>query len=134
MRRLLTATAAAAAAPLVAAAVASPATPPQVKVTLKEFKVIPSVASVKAGSVSFKVTNTGTIVHEMVVVKTNLAPGKLPVKNNRVPEKGAIGEVPDLSPGKSKTVTLKLTAGKYVLLCNIKGHYQAGQWVGFTVK
>jgi uncharacterized cupredoxin-like copper-binding protein len=134
MRHLLAVTVTVAAVSLVIAGTALPAAPQQVKVTLKEFKVIPAVKSVKAGSVSFKVTNTGKLLHELIVVKSNAAPGKLPVTNGRVSEKTSAGEVPDVEPGASKSVTLKLAAGKYILLCNIKGHYQAGQWIGFTVK
>lgn len=120
---------------LIATGVASSSTGAStVKVTLKEFKLQPSPKTVKAGPVTFAVQNVGSIVHEMVVIKTDAAPGTLPVKADRVSEKGAIGEVPDVASGKSKKVTLNLKAGRYVLLCNLKGHYKLGQWSAFTVK
>lgn len=118
---------------LVTASVASPAAP-KVKITLKEFKLQPAPKSVKAGPVTFAVTNAGSIVHEVLVLKTDAAPGSLPVKGDRVSEKGALGEVPDVAAGKTKQVTLNLKAGRYVLLCNLKGHYKLGQWSAFTVK
>jgi uncharacterized cupredoxin-like copper-binding protein len=105
-----------------------------VKVSLKEFKVVPSTKTVKAGNVTFSVKNVGKVDHQLVVVKTTLAPGKLPVKQGQASEKGKVGAVADLEPGKSGKVTLKLAKGKYVLLCNIAGHYQAGQYIGFSVK
>ena len=130
---LLTSVAAIAVVALAVAGTASSAAP-KVKITLKEFKLQPAPKAVKAGPVTFTVTNAGSIVHEVVVIKTDAAPGSLPVTNDRVGEKGAIGEVPDVPPGKTKQVTLNLKAGKYVLLCNLKGHYKLGQWSAFTVK
>lgn len=105
-----------------------------VKVQLKEFKIVPKPASVTSGKVTFTVKNVGKLVHEMVVVKTNVAPGKIPVKDNEASEKGAVGEVAELKAGKTGKVTLTLKPGKYVLLCNVPGHYKAGQYVRFTVK
>ncbi|MGZ8687772.1 MAG: cupredoxin domain-containing protein [Gaiellaceae bacterium] len=105
-----------------------------VKVSLKEFKVLPSTKTVKAGKVTFSVKNVGKVDHQLVVVKTNVAPGKLAVKNGKASEKGKVGGVAELKPGKSGKVTLKLAKGKYVLLCNVTAHYQAGQYTGFTVK
>jgi uncharacterized cupredoxin-like copper-binding protein len=104
-------------------------------VKLKEFKVLPATKVTKAGKVTFVVTNIGKLEHELVVMKTNVPPGKLPVNaNGRVPEKGVVGEAGDIKPGQTKKVTLALKAGKYVLLCNLAGHYKAGQYAGFTVK
>ncbi len=45
----------------------------------------------------------------------------------------AVGEAPDVHPGQTKKVTLTLKPGAYQLLCNIAGHYKAGQYTGFTV-
>ncbi len=105
-----------------------------VGVSLKEFKVIPTVKSVQAGKVTFVVRNTGRVTHEMVVVKTAKAPGSLAGTGKEASEKGSVGEVADLKAGKSAKLTLALKPGKYVLLCNLPGHYKAGQYVGFTVK
>ena len=107
---------------------------PKVKVTLNEFKVIPKPKSVKPGKVTFTAKNAGKLGHELVVVKTNVAPGKLKVKGSKAVEKGRVGKVQNIQPGKSKKLTLKLKKGKYVLLCNVPGHYQAGQRIGFVVK
>jgi uncharacterized cupredoxin-like copper-binding protein len=104
-----------------------------VAVKLKEFKVLPSPTSAKAGPVAFTVKNTGALAHEFDVVKTNLPVAKLPVKGSRVTLK-PLGKVGPLQPGKSAVLGLSLKPGKYVLYCNVSGHYQAGQRVGFTVK
>lgn len=44
---------------------------------------------------------------------------------NRVDEDkaGDKGEVSELDPGKSGTLTVELKAGKYLLICNVPGHY-----------
>ena len=85
---------------------------------------------VKAGAVTFEVSNapdTG-LTHEFVVLKTDLAADKLPVKNGQVPESQfkKMGEVEDIDPGKNKRLTLKLAPGHYVLICNRPGHYAMG--------
>jgi uncharacterized cupredoxin-like copper-binding protein len=106
----------------------------KVSVTLKEFSVTPAPKTTTAGKVTFSVKNTGTVSHELVVLKTNTAPGKLKVKNNKAVETGRVGKVKPLKPGKSGTLTKTLAKGKYVLLCNVEGHYQAKQYIGFVVK
>jgi uncharacterized cupredoxin-like copper-binding protein len=106
-----------------------------VNVKLKEFVIAPSVRQAASGKVTFVVKNVGKINHEMVVMKTNVPPGKLPQNaSHRVPEKGVVGEVGDVHPGQTKKATITLKPGKYVLLCNIAGHYKAGQYSGFVVR
>jgi len=133
MRRILLLLALAVAAVLVSG-VGAATTPTKVTVKLKEFKVIPSVTTVKAGKVTFVVSNVGKINHEMVVVKTIVPPGKLKENaEHEVSEKGAVGEAV-VDHGKTGKVTLTLKPGKYQLLCNLPSHYTAGQYIGFTVK
>lgn len=119
-----------------------------VNVTLQEFAVIPDVASVPAGTVTFVAKNIGPDdVHEMVVIKTDLAPDALPVgADGVVDEEGAgiepIGEVEDVEVNGSKQVALVLEPGKYVVICNIlqtepdgslESHYKVGMRTGFEV-
>ena len=104
------------------------------KVTLDEFSVKASPASISSGKVSFSVKNAGDDEHELVVLKTSTKASKLKVSGGRVSEKGAVGDVEDLGGGKTKKLTLNLKKGHYVLLCNIPGHYQQGMRRDFTVK
>ena len=110
----------------------------QVSVALTEWSVTPSVATAKAGKVNFTATNRGQLPHELVVFKTDVAAGSIPVKDGLADEAAGtvIGEIEpeELGPGKSDSHTWDLAAGKYVLLCNIAGHYQAGMAVAFTVE
>lgn len=114
--------------------------------------------TVKAGKVTFKVTNNGNLYHEFVVIKSDLDPGKLPIdaKEDKVAEDDVeiVAEAPYAKPpivppdkepgaedhhirgeGWGAELTVDLKAGKYVLLCNLEGHYGTyKQYVGFTVE
>ena len=108
-----------------------------IKVTLLNNAIQLDVSRVKAGTVTFEVSNAPDTAqtHEMVVLKTDLAADKLPVKNGQVPESNfkKIGEAEDLAPGKNRRLTLKLTPGRYVLICNKAGHYAMGMHTSFIV-
>jgi uncharacterized cupredoxin-like copper-binding protein len=111
----------------------APALAHKVNVSLKEFSVNPSAAQAAAGKVTFKVQNSGTITHEFVVLKTR-TPANALLKGARADETGNVGETGDLKAGASKTLTLNLPPGHYALICNLPGHYKAGQHTDFTVK
>ncbi len=90
--------------------------------------------SVRAGKVKFTVSNTGTELHEMVVLKTSTAFDQLPVNaKHKINESSAVGEVPSIAAGKHKSKILKLERGTYALVCNITDHYEAGMRAAFTV-
>jgi len=101
--------------------------------------------SVKAGKVTFTVKNSGTVIHEMILLKTDTPYDQLPIVDagdpprtartgaNKVDEKNNVGETGDIPKGKSKSVTLKLKAGNYVLVCNLAKHYGLGMRAPFTV-
>lgn len=98
-----------------------------------------STMSVPAGDVTFKATNDSKDTeHEMIVAPVPAGGKPLPFNaaQDRVDEEAAhsLGEVEGLDPGKSGTLTLKLKPGKYVLYCNIAGHYKAGMWTLLTVR
>jgi uncharacterized cupredoxin-like copper-binding protein len=108
-----------------------------VSITLKDFSITPSVASLPAGRVTFQASNKGPSEHEFVVLKTSLAPKTLPLEKGAITEdaKGieSVGEVEGLLSGKTKSTTIELAPGRYLLVCNIPGHYLAGMVTPFTV-
>ena len=133
-----------------------PGSGPQVQVKLSDtnglggmMTLVDSRTSVPAGDVTFVVKNTGTVDHELVVLKTDLAASKLPVVDagdppakvtsnaNKLDEANNVGETgdPNLKPGTSRTFTVKnMVAGNYVLVCNVADHYVKGMHAAFTVK
>jgi uncharacterized cupredoxin-like copper-binding protein len=107
-----------------------------IDVALSEWKVAPSAAKAKAGEVTFNATNKGATQHELVVIKSDAAPDKLPQASGAVDEKAVTvaGRVAALDAGKSGTVKATLAAGKYVLVCNLPAHYGQGMTTAFTVE
>jgi hypothetical protein len=119
-----------------------------VGVTLQEFSVIPAPKSAPAGQVTFEAKNTGPKdPHELVVIKTGLAPDALPTTSEgKVDEQGAgievIGEIEEFKVGETRSKAFDLTAGSYALICNVveeeegktEAHYQLGMRTGFTVE
>ena len=100
----------------------------------------PDKTSAAAGDVTFSVKNTGTIDHEVVVLKTDTAFDQLTVggeEPDKISETDSVGETgdPALKAGESRTFTLTgLAAGKYVLVCNIAKHYGLGMRAAFTIQ
>ena len=122
----------------VAACQASTPPPKDVSATLKEFAVTLSTAKAAPGSVTFTIKNDGTIAHEFVVVKFDLASDKLPsTAEGKVDEESSeltgIDEDEDIAAGSTKPLTVDLTAGHYVLICNLAGHYSGGMRASLEV-
>jgi uncharacterized cupredoxin-like copper-binding protein len=97
-----------------------------------------NVTSVKAGKVTFEVTNLSrSVVHEMVVVAVENPNAPLPYDYNagQIPEKQVkmMGETEEMQPNAEKTITIDLKPGAYLLICNVPGHYAAGMWTPLTV-
>ena len=91
--------------------------------TLKEMS-IRGQKTVASGPVTFVAKNTGTVAHELVVMRGTAA---LKVKSFKALEAGRfVGEVEGVEPGKSGKLTVSLKPGTYLLVCNIVGHYQLG--------
>lgn len=95
--------------------------------------------TVAAGEVTFEVKNTSKqMVHEMVISPVEDTKKPLPYDQagNKVDEDAAghLAEVAELEPGKSGALRLTLKPGRYILYCNIPGHYVLGMWTLLTVK
>lgn len=97
-----------------------------------------NVTSVKAGTVTFDVSNLSrSLVHEIIVVAVENSAAPLPYDyaTGEVPEKQVkvLGETEELPPNAEKTVALDLKPGSYLLICNVPGHYASGMWAPLTV-
>lgn len=119
---------------------AAPTGPPTatVNATLGEFFIRLDRKSVEAGTIKFVVTNEGKIEHEFEVVKTDEAPGDLPLTDEGTADVDAVGEelgeIEPFAGGETEEMTLELEPGELVFICNIPTHYKSGQRVGFTVR
>lgn len=105
----------------------------------REWAVAVDLDDVHAGPVTFTFKNVGTIVHEMLVVKTDLLVSRLPVDSDtdRFNEESesweVIGEISEYQPGETKDLTVSLAPGSYQLVCNLPSHYGNGMATAFTV-
>jgi uncharacterized cupredoxin-like copper-binding protein len=111
---------------------------PGVDMTKATMALKPTRTSAPAGEVTFHVTNMSTdMIHEMVVVRLDDPTAPLPydpqtklLNEDAMPD---LGEVSELDPKKSGTLTVDMKPGTYLLVCNQPGHYEAGMWAVFTV-
>jgi uncharacterized cupredoxin-like copper-binding protein len=111
---------------------------PGVDLSTAPMGVKASPSSAPTGDVTFDVTNTSKdTIHEMIVMYVGNSTKPLPYIDNeeRVDEEKVrdLGEVSELDPGGSGALTVHLDPGKYLLICNVPGHYAAGMWTEFDV-
>ena len=110
-----------------------------VNVLIEDFKVQPDATVVPAGTVSFRILNRGPTSHQLLVVRTDLAPDKLPLQrdgltvNEDAPGIDFLDEVQGLDIDDRRTLVLRLPPGHYVLYCNLEGHYLGGMHGALTV-
>ena len=92
--------------------------------------------TVAAGRVVFGIRNHAAMAHEVKVIKTDLDADKLPIDgaSAKASETGKVGELLNIGGGASRKLVLDLKPGRYVLICNIAGHYQLGMRVALEVK
>ena len=106
---------------------------------LRDFVIETDPASAPAGEVPFVATNDGPGGHTLLLVRTDLPADGLPFTEDgaQVDEGAAgltlVGEIEELASGLTARATFALSAGRYVLICNIEGHYQLGMFREFSV-
>jgi uncharacterized cupredoxin-like copper-binding protein len=109
-------------------------------IKMGDFFFSPKNTAAKAGATTIEAPNDGSVEHELVLFKTNMDPAKLPTeasggvdeeKMDEVAEEG--GEIPDVEAGKTKSGKFHLTPGRYVIFCNLPGHYAQGMYGTLTV-
>ena len=109
------------------------------------MRVVADRHTVNAGTVSLRVANVGSLVHELVVLPltTGEPVGSRSVRNDgKVSEDGSLGEASktcgagagdSVDPRVLGWVTLNLPRGDYELVCNLPGHYAAGMYTELVV-
>ncbi|HEX3241653.1 MAG TPA: plastocyanin/azurin family copper-binding protein [Solirubrobacterales bacterium] len=111
-----------------------------VVIKMGEFFFKPKNATATAGLTTVEAPNEGKTEHELVLFKTDMNPAKLPTNSSGEVEEEKLdklaetpGEIPDVEAGDTKSADLELTPGKYVMFCNLPGHYAAGMYGTLTV-
>ena len=112
-----------------------------IAVSVTEWKITAAGGSalgpIKGGEVKFSVKDDGRQQHEFVLIRSDADPASFPVNDGAIDEEVAgqsPGEADDISPGEAKSATMRLSAGTYVYLCNLPGHYQLGMHGRLTVQ
>ena len=98
--------------------------PPAVKVRLTEYTIEPSLKFLAKGKIRLVVKNSGTVKHEVVVVRGNDA-AALATKpdgsldESQVAKADKRGELEGIKAKKTKSKVFKFSPGSYLLFCNI---------------
>lgn len=104
--------------------------------SMKDYSFDLSSTSAKAGKVTFKITNNGTVTHEFVVLQSNLTLDKLPMNGDGSVDEDkltSMGEQGDMEPGKTLDLTIDFHPGHYFIICNLPTHFQQGMHTEFNV-
>jgi uncharacterized cupredoxin-like copper-binding protein len=102
---------------------------PTVKVVERDFS-IRAPQRIAAGDVRLVVRNAGPNTHELLIVRATR--GSLPLRsdsltvNEEAVQHRLAGVVEGFGPGNVATLSVHLAPGRYVLLCNMAGHYLGG--------
>jgi|tagenome__1003787_1003787.scaffolds.fasta_scaffold20369883_2 uncharacterized cupredoxin-like copper-binding protein len=108
------------------------------RVTERDFKITaPKV--VRAGDVRLVVANHGPDDHELIVVRAPVV-GSLPMRADGVTvdedltEHARAGGIEPAPGGTVSHLGLHLAPGRYLLLCNMSGHYLGGMRTTVVVR
>jgi uncharacterized cupredoxin-like copper-binding protein len=103
-------------------------------ISMTEFKFTPANPELARGKLEITATNKGKTSHELILLKTDADPSKLPKTGKGVSVKKSVGEIPAVAPGDSGVRTFALKPGNYVMVCNLPGHYDAGMYGSLIVR
>lgn len=106
---------------------------------LAEFKLSNVPTTLPAGKSDLTITNNGSVDHELLIFKSDLAPAAYPADaDGKILEEGAgINKVSDgdnVTAGQTQKRTVDLAAGTYLFVCNLPGHFKSGMSQVVTVK
>ncbi len=110
---------------------------PVVPVTEGDFH-ISAPSTLKTGDYTFRVHNAGPTDHEFIIAPTQtgslpLRPDGLTVDEEAI-ERSEPGSLEPGAPGAVRYLTVHLKPGRYILFCNMEGHYMAGMHTELRVK
>jgi uncharacterized cupredoxin-like copper-binding protein len=109
-----------------------------IHVTERDFRITLDRSQAPAGEVSFVDRNRGPDTHELIVVRAT--GGRLPLRGDGITldedalKPRTLGEIDGAPPGTTQVLRVRLRPGRYVLFCNMLGHYMAGMHAELTVR
>jgi uncharacterized cupredoxin-like copper-binding protein len=109
-----------------------------VDVRERDFAIAVSPRVVDAGDVVFQDQNRGPDAHELIVIRS--PDGALPLRSDglTVDEEAlgrvTVGAIEPHAPGSMSELHAHLSPGRYVLLCNMAGHYMGGMHAVLVVR
>lgn len=121
---------------------ASAATPDAttLAVSLREFHIDASSTMVTPGVKTLEIDNAGTVQHELLVFRSDLAPNAYPIDptTGDINEDAAgltkVSDGDNLDPSANQSRAVDLSQpGTYTFVCNLPGHFRSGMVTTFTV-
>lgn len=111
-----------------ATGIGTPAAAGVVTVTLTDYAIESSAATLQAGQeYTFSITNNGVAMHEFLIEVTGAQDEPLEANDEEA-------EAEDIAPGETKMLTWVFgEPGRYQFTCHIPGHYPAGMALNITV-
>ena len=112
----------------------------RIDVTMHDFGIKVSRSSVPAGNVVLHVTNEGPSTHEINVDLTRYAAGAIPLQGDGLTAAEdssglrRIDSIEQVNLHHTSDLSLELKPGRYVLWCNLEGHYLGGMHQTFDVR
>jgi hypothetical protein len=106
------------------------------RVKVRDF-AINAPKLVPAGNVALRVSNGGPDTHELILLrggeKLSLRPDNLTLDEDALKPR-TVSVLEDDHPGSQRVWHLQLAPGRYVLVCNMSGHYLGGMRTELTVR
>ena len=103
----------------------------------RDFKIRAQRYDLPAGKVDLSVKNDGPEAHELIVVRET--DSGLPMRKDGLTvdedaiEKQTLGALEPGQPGGERHLQLHLAPGRYMLICNMSGHYLGGMHAELAV-
>jgi uncharacterized cupredoxin-like copper-binding protein len=107
------------------------------KVSERDFR-ISAPKHAHAGRLTLSVDNRGPVAHELILVRADRP--RLPFRadgftiDEDALEGATAGALEPGQPGKDRRLDVHLRPGRYVMFCNMAGHYLAGMHRKLTVR
>jgi hypothetical protein len=107
------------------------------RITEQDFRIkAPHV--VRAGEIELRSRNRGPDDHELIVVRHG--EGRLPMRSDGITidedalQRQKVGALEPFAPGTVDVLHVELTPGRYILFCNMAGHFLGGMHSTLVVR